>query len=123
MTCLPWARPVTMNLALDAGPLSSRSCPSSVNLTLGTPSWSVALTRTETPAFFMVLSSLVTLSEGACASTYTLRRLARVLPARSVVVTTTWDSPSGRSALTTYLPEASALPLALTAPSTTVTVA
>ena len=63
------------------------------------------------------------LRTGGWASTYTLSFLARVLPALSEVVTTTTDSPSGRSALTAYLPEASAWPLALTSPSTTVTVA
>ena len=63
------------------------------------------------------------MSTGGCASTYTPSRLARVLPARSAVVMTTTDSPSGRSALTAYLPAASACPLALTSPPTTVTVA
>ncbi len=83
----------------------------------------MALTRTEMPAFFMVLSSVVTLSTGGWASTYTSSCLVVALPARSVVVIATSDAPSGSSALTAYLPEASAVPLALMAPSTTVTVA
>ncbi len=45
-----------------------------------------------------------------------------VLPARSVVVICTVDGPSGSLALIVYAPEASAWPLALTAPLETVTV-
>ncbi len=44
------------------------------------------------------------------------------MPARSVVVTCTVDGPSGSLALTVYLPEASASPLAFTVPLATVTV-
>ncbi len=123
MACLPWARFLAAYLALEAGPSSSRSSPSSTNLTAGTPSWSVALTRTVKRALSSVLSSRVILSTGDCASTYTPSRLARVLPARSTVVMTITDSPSGRSALTAYLPAASACPLALTSPPRMVTVA
>ena len=103
--------------------MSSRSSPSRTNLTAGTPSWSVALTRTVKRGLSTVLSSWVILSTGAWASTYTVSLLARLLPARSAVVMTTCDSPSGRSALTVYLPVASASPLALTSPTVTVTVA
>ena len=123
MTCLPWARLAALNLALEAGPVRSRCSPSRTNLTVGTPSWSVALTRTEMPAFFMVLSSEVTLSTGGRASTKTWSSLVVALPARSAVVIATSDAPSGSLALTAYLPEESAVPLALIAPSTTVTVA
>src|SRR5450756_29507 len=70
-----------------------------------------------------VLSSCVVLSVGGLVSTKTLSCLVVALPALSAVVMVTSEGPSGRLALTVYLPLASAWPLAWTPPPETVTVA
>ena len=78
--------------------------------------------RTFRPEFLTVLLSCVVLRVGGLASTYTRSRLVVELPARSAVVMVTVEGPSGRLALTEYLPPASAWPLAFAPPPETVIV-